>query len=321
MAPVSREAFMRTCLSSPSGYKFDTSKPNWLLELTRISILTWNPGPRHGTPGAIERHIAGKRHAIARQEAIEYLQHETLTNRFHISTCAGCAVLFNKDTFYPDVRVSSVNIHDTKNEQQVVREGETGWVFQAVVSSAAFRRVRRSGKPNFTMMSLHINNQYAKKRGIAKNVLLAVRTVLRQEQIDFVAGDFNGAAWRKKSGGDQQRDSTIEEAVANTNLPIPHGPTPLWGPGGVPGEWADVCGFIKPSNSDGEWPMRGHGAFEINRDVLGIRPTDQSCHHEVWIHFSHANARLVDHNRTRNAVRSEQDLQQGKKRGNPYDHM
>ena len=135
----------------------------------------------------------------------------------------------------------------------------------------------------------------------------------------MVAGDFSGAAWRKKSGDDQQRDSKIEEAFANTNLPIPHGPTPLWGPGGVPREWADVCGFIKPPNSDGEWQIRGHGAFEINRDVLGIRPTDQSCHHEVWIHFSHANARLVYHYRTRNAVRSEQDRRQGKERGNPCD--
>ena len=33
---------------------------------------------------------------------------------------------------------------------------------------------------------------------------------------------------------------------------------------------------------------------KFNRDVLGIRPTDQSCHHEVWIHFSHANVRLVN---------------------------
>ena len=62
----------------------------------------------------------------------------------------------------------------------------------------------------------------------------------------------------------------------------------------VPGEWADVCGFINPPNTDREWQIRGHGAFEINRDVLGIRPT---------------------------TVRSEQARRQGKKRSNPYDHM
>ena len=38
-------------------------------------------------------------------------------------------------------------------------------------------------------------------------------------------------------------------------------PTPLWGLGAVPGEWADVCGFIVRPNSH----------------VL-------SCLHEVWLH-------------------------------------
>ena len=55
-----------------------------------------------------------------------------------------------------------------------------------------------------------------------------------QEQVDMVAGDFNVAAWRRRSGDEQRRDSTIEEAFANTNLPIPHGLTALWGTGGGP---------------------------------------------------------------------------------------
>ena len=91
----------------------------------------------------------------------------------------------------------------------------------------------------------------------------------------MVVGDFNGAAWRRESGDDQRRDSTVEEAFANTNLPIPHGPTPLWGPGGVPGGWPDVCGFIKPPGSETEWHFPMHGAFEINHEVLGIKVTDQ----------------------------------------------
>ena len=115
----------------------------------------------------------------------------------------------------------------------------------------------RNCEPTFTMMSLHMNTHFAKKRGIAKNVFFAVRAVLCQEQIEMVA------AWRKKSGDDQQRDNTIEGALANKILPIPHGPTPLWGPGGVPGEWTDECGFTKSPNTDNEWQIRGHGAFEI----------------------------------------------------------
>ena len=40
-------------------YRFD-SVPNSLLEQTRLSILSWNPGPRRGREGAIEKHIAVK---------------------------------------------------------------------------------------------------------------------------------------------------------------------------------------------------------------------------------------------------------------------
>ena len=28
-----------------------------------------------------------------------------------------------------------------------------------------------------------------------------------------------------------------------------------------------------------------HGAFSIHHEDLGIRPTDQNCHHEAWIHL------------------------------------
>ena len=55
---------------------------------------------------------------------------------------------------------------------------------------------------------------------------------------------------------------------------------------GVPGEWYDVCSFIKPPGSETEWHIRMHGAFEIPHETLGIKPTDQSCHHEAWVHIS-----------------------------------
>ena len=75
-----------------------------------------------------------------------------------------------------------------------MKEGQSGWVLQAVISRTSFRRIPRNGKYYFTMMSLHMNNQYAEKRGIGKNLLLAVCTVMLLEQVDLVAGDFNGAA-------------------------------------------------------------------------------------------------------------------------------
>ena len=86
-------------------------------------------------------------------------------------------------------------------------------------------------------MSLHFNN----KRGVGKKLLFPTRAVMLEEHVDVVAGGFNGAAWRRDTSANSI--SNMEEAFADCALPMPPGPTPLWGPGAVPGTWADVCGF------------------------------------------------------------------------------
>ena len=43
----------------------------------------------------------------------------------------------------------------------------------------------------------------------------------------MVAGDFNGARWRRRSGPDQQFDRTLVEAFKNGKLPVPPGSSPL----------------------------------------------------------------------------------------------
>ena len=58
-----------------------------------------------------------------------------------------------------------------------------------------------------------------------------------------------------------------------------------WNPGSIPNNWADVCGFLEPPGSDRFWKVHEHGAFSIPRKTLGLRPTDQSCHHETWLHL------------------------------------
>ena len=93
------------------------------------------------------------------------------------------------------------------------------------------------------MMSLHIDNTCVKKRGVGENLLLGVPCVMYQHKVDLVVGDFK---WCRQWGSESRLISSIEEAFVNPNLPMPPGPTPLWGPGGVPGEWSFVCGFLKP---------------------------------------------------------------------------
>ena len=82
------------------------------------------------------------------------------------------------------------------------------------LSRAAFKRQAANGQKKFTVMCLHISNIFAKKRGIAEKLILAIRIIMTSQQVDLIAGDFNGTAWR----------STIEEAFSDCNLPTPPGP-------------------------------------------------------------------------------------------------
>ena len=154
---------------------------------------------------------------------------------------ADCAVLFNKDTFYPKVDVKSIYLHDTKRilPDHFV-EGEHGWVLQGVVSRASFRRAASGGQTAFTVSSLHINNFFAKKRGIAKKIIWAVRALKISQNIDLVAGDFGGAAWRCR-----RRDniSTLDEVFSGCALPTPPGPHTIVGTRIHPGQLGGCLWF------------------------------------------------------------------------------
>ena len=122
------------------GFHFDNA-PDRSLVQKRLSIYNWNSGHLRGKEGAFEKQIAGKWHVVTLQEAIDDVDHELLTNRFHVTHHGGCAVLSNKDTFYIDVEVKSINLHDTRRElPDKVMEGDPGWDLQGVISRASFRR-------------------------------------------------------------------------------------------------------------------------------------------------------------------------------------
>ena len=108
---------------------------------------------------------------------------------------------------------------------------------------ASFRRSPVSGQKFFTVLSLHISNIYAKKKGIAKKLIQTLRALMISQEVDLVAGDFNGTAWRCRSRDNHL--STVDDAFSDCALPTPPGPTPLWGPGSIPNNWADVYGFLE----------------------------------------------------------------------------
>ena len=63
------------------------------------------------------------------------------------------------------------------------------------------------------------------EEGIAKKLIQTLRAIMISQEVDLVAGDFNGTPWRCR-----RRDnlSTIDEAFADCAFPTPPGPTPLW---------------------------------------------------------------------------------------------
>ena len=92
-------------------------------------------------------------------------------------------MLFNKVTFFLDVKVKSIYLHDSRREfPDKVMEGNSGWVLQGVLSRASFRRQPLSGQKTFTVLSLHISNIYAEKRGIGKKLILTILAVMLNEK-------------------------------------------------------------------------------------------------------------------------------------------
>ena len=320
-APVFRKASEKKSMSQLLEYQFDNRKPNRQQEQTRISILSWSSGPRRGrgTPVLLRNKLRVNGTLLLCKNPSNSCSTNTLPTHFYVSHFAGCAILYDKDTISSDLLGSSVYIHDRKSGQHVVKEGQNGWVLQAVISRGMVRRTPRNGKPHFTMMSLHINNSHAKKRGIAKNVPVAVRTAV--QQVDMIAGVFNCAAMRRKRGESHQCVRTIEEAFANTQ---PASTLAVLHPCGDPVA-SQTNGQTCAGGSETEWQIRMHGAHEINREVLGIKPTDQSCHHEVWIRLLHVTAWQVIRERKGSAMTERQDWRpyakkKGQTHGTSYDH-
>ena len=138
-----------------------------------------------------------------------------------------------------------------------------------------------AARKTFTVLSLHISNIYAKK-DIAKKLILIIRAIMIGQQIDLVASDFNGTAWRCRN---KDHIKYYRRSLCRLHCQRRRALHHCGDPVQFPNKWADVCGFLKPPGSDRCWKVRMHGAFSILHKTLGLRPTDQSCHHETWLHL------------------------------------
>ena len=192
-----RDAFARKQSSSCQTYCVNKYFSHQVIVQRRLSIYNCNPGPHRGREDAFEKQIAVKWYTVTLQEASDYVDHDILQERFHVTHYAGCAILFNKDTFHPDINIKSIYLHDTRRglPDQII-EGEQGWVLQVVLSRASFLCAAVSDQKFFTVLSLHISDIYAKKNGIAKKLIQTLRALMISQEVVSVAGDSHGKAWR-----------------------------------------------------------------------------------------------------------------------------
>ena len=152
------------------------------------------------------------------------------------------------------------------------------WVLRCVLTTS--RLTRDSDSP--PSPSLHVRHIDAKKKGIAKKLILTIRAFMISQEVDLVADDFNGTAGRFRS---RNNIITVDVAFTDCALPTPPGLTPLWDLDQFRTTGQTSVDFLNHRGSDRYWKVRMHGAFSIPRRTLGLRPTDQSCHHETWLHL------------------------------------
>ena len=94
-------------------------------------------------------------------------------------------------------------------------------------------------KKVFVVSSLHISNFFCQEKRYCH---ISIFFFARKRVLQDHPGDFNGTAWRCRSCDNL---STFDEVFSDCALPTPPGPTPLWGPGSIPNNWADVLALTK----------------------------------------------------------------------------
>ena len=162
-------------------------------------------------------------------------------------------------------------------------EGDQGWVTQGVLSRASFRRSAVSGQRYFTVLSLHISNIYAKKKGIAKKIIQTLRAVMISQEVDLKLQVISLARRGVVAA------ETIAVPLRKPLLIVPclrH-----W----APHHYGDLdpsrttgltyVDFSNPPALSASGRSTSMVPFSIPWQALGLRPNDQSCHHETWLHL------------------------------------
>ena len=98
-----------------------------------------------------------------------------------------------------------------------------------------------------------------KREGIAKKLILTLRTIMKTQEVDLVAGDFDGTGCRYGGKDKSQYDGRSIYGQYLAHATGPH--TTVGDLDPFRDNLADVCGFLKPAGFDRFWKVHKHGAF------------------------------------------------------------
>ena len=81
-----------------------------------------------------------------------------------------------------EYREASARWHDTPAQKNVLRQQRAKPLIRSKEAEHLFVDHLSAAKKTFTVLSLHISNIYAKKRGIGKKLILTIRAVMHDEK-------------------------------------------------------------------------------------------------------------------------------------------
>ena len=58
--------------------------------------------------------------------------------------------------------------------------------------------------------------------------------------------------------------------------------------GELHGEWPECCGFVILPESQSQWVIMKHRSLNVKPADLGVKLSDQTWHHEQWLHLKFA---------------------------------
>ena len=135
------------------------------------------------------------------------------------------------------------------------------------------RRPSLSGTPTVTFCSVHIHNVVAKKRDASTELLQRLHGYMKQQNVDFIGGDFNMSAL-----------STIGDVFSGPEFSAP-GNSFLWGLGALEEQNRECIGFLIMPKRPFEWRVDSHGCYKFDNAALGFGPRDQTAHLPVFLHL------------------------------------